>query len=102
MGMSSTSRQLLFYALIYSLFSFIISPESAFVTYWASLIYMLTIYNLIVIPFRMSFGFINDDVGFWFFFDLFTDLFFIIDIYLSFHIVSARCIRFQVLSDSLL
>ncbi|SPQ95310.1 unnamed protein product (mitochondrion) [Plasmodiophora brassicae] len=64
----------------------VIAPDSPFVTYWLSIIYMITVYDLIVIPFRISFGFLDNQIGFWFVFDLFTDVFLWADIYLNHHI----------------
>ena len=72
----------------------VIDPDSVVIVPWTVFIFFLTVYNAFVIPFRASFGFVNQNLGFFFFFDLFGDVCFLLDIVLNFRKVSKHVLDF--------
>jgi hypothetical protein len=62
----------------------VLNPESKFRRRWDVTQLLLLTYVAIVVPFRVSFNVTLDLWGFWFFFDLISDLYFIVDMFLSF------------------
>lgn len=66
-----------------------IDPDSPIAVLWSWVIFFLTVYNAFVIPFRAAFGFVSENLGFFFFFDLLGDACFVADIALNFRKVNA-------------
>ena len=62
----------------------VLNPESRFRRRWDVMQIMLLLYVAIVVPFRVAFNVTLELWGFWFFFDLLSDLYFISDMFLSF------------------
>lgn len=62
----------------------VLNPESNFRRRWDVMQLVLLTYVAVVVPFRVSFNVTLELWGFWFFFDLASDLYFIVDMFLSF------------------
>ena len=67
--------------------SHMISPHSFSKLFWNLLIMMLTIYTAILLPIRLAFLEETGTSGALFFIDMFTDIVFVIDIFLNFFFV---------------
>lgn len=59
-------------------------PDSRTIIFWEGLIVLITLYNCLVIPFRVAFGSAIHEA--WFLLDFLTDLILVLDIFLRFHI----------------
>jgi potassium voltage-gated channel Eag-related subfamily H protein 8 len=63
---------------------YVLPAHSRFITWWNVLILLFTLQNILVIPFRVAFGFTSSKLGIMFTIDFVGDVCFIVDLFLQF------------------